>query len=1108
MFVGGTSGTVTFPILLLTLTMPGSCNPYVDDHAEDAKDELSDNTPDDPDSHEARIRQEDERDFKMPEIYSGHPSRLVLDAPYRIPHQLLTPAVGTSSLSPHLAPLLIPSEAPSKPRLFLADSRDPTPAYDLPRGLTPMTNPASSPRPSPFPSDARSKPHLFLPDSRDPTPTYRAALLQWLTQRGCPGPPLSLPAHPKHPPSTHSRPSSPDPQHRSKCPRPQYGEPLEPPPLDRKGKAPAVSAPGVAQFLDLQAYELDCKDAPDDDESDMSDSDVDFIDDQPLEEGSVHLPHVVQLDDGEGNRRLALYFKDAAAGHYGEGDDDSSHEDYLSDDEEQASLPKSDPQLLSAVSEAVRQVFPVPPPTTAPRGFLPIGTWLCLRNKYKSKYQSLLAITVSFTQCVIRCCPVDPNQDTCRIVDDVDPPLLTIHYSRRVYPTVKELLPFQCSALKELEGLIDFLIPNGTWIRLKGRKHKGQLALVLLPAKCLVARPRYKEEMCLRPTDDPCEVVELRGLQCQFPTTAPTLGDRVVLVNLPESFHGKSNRHNFSNRDDAWILAIINNYKLKSLTQDYTVSEDQAATTTTLLRLIPMNPELSVDPRLSQPARYEHRDSRLVLPKCMVRHAVSPAPSFCVLDRVKYRTTNGNYIGWVTAVNWPWVTIRGVDKKTNKEITYNAEAWQVRRWFSPGDAVTVTASKHKSRQGIVVCVAAAGFLEIFDAEAVSSGVDAEELPWLPIVTHVDFHIELAPDAGDYSQRVAVLHPNMPAPPPPQSRQAIKLATAADEAADLAEQKARAAAFKAVSPADFAAVLNAQAVLNQKRQSLKNVGKRFENIPAQALELRKHIHGDTRGIMVSFKETIGNRLVTVPIEQLAHNATRLPLAQAIYLPNKVLFAEATRGVPPPQQQTRPPTPPPSEAENVPSWGIDQEFESARLPGEDTGEWLCSDAVVNKHIDVLIQGIKSFGGSNKMKAMPKLMTLEGNIGIVMSNAKRWAVSLKLKKIDVFRIGPPAGKQQLMEPVPGPYLRPLRTNDDGTSITTTQGRVVVLGPDVQGNASAVGQYGETQPLIPHDHGKYVVAVRFPGAGHCFYHVLHLCRSLNELAYCGDGTFPVTVF
>ncbi|KAJ7442424.1 hypothetical protein FB451DRAFT_1190554 [Mycena latifolia] len=762
----------------------------------------------------------------------------------------------------------------------------------------------------------------------------------------------------------------------------------------------------------------------------MSDSDVDFIDDQPLEEGSVHLPHVVQLDDGEGDRRLALYFEDAAAGHYGEGDDDSGREDYLSDDEEQASLPKSDPQLLSAVSEAVRQVFPVPPPTTAPRGFLPIGTWLCLRNKYKSKYRSLLAITVCFTQCVIRRCPVDPNQDTCRIVDDVDPPLLTIHYSRRVYPTVKELLPFQCSALKELEGLIDFPIPNGTWIRLKGRKRKGQLALVLSPTKCLVARPRYEEEMCLRPTDDPCEVVEvtphllkknytavipttdelipfessrvpqLHGLQCQFPTTAPTLGDHVVLVNLPESFHGKSNRHNFSNGDDAWILAIIDDYKLKSLTQDYTVSEDQAATTTTLLRLIPMNPELSVDPRLSQPARYEHRDSRLVLPKCVVRHAVSPAPSFCVLDRVKYRMTNGNYIGWVTAVNWPWVTIRGVDKKTNKGITYDAEAWQVWRWFSPGDAVTVTAGEHKSRQGIVVCVVAAGFLEIFDAEAVSSGVDAEELPRLPIIrvrpAHVDFHIELAPDAGDYSRRVAVLHPNMPAPPPPQSRQAIKLATAADEAADLAEQKARAAAFEAVSPADFAAVLNAQAVLNQKRQSLKNVGKRPK--PWSSASTFMAIRGAS--------------------------CMRLPLAQAIYLPNKVLFAEATRGAPPPQQQTRPPTPPPSEAENIPSWGIDQEFESARLPGEDTGEWLCSDAVVNKRIDVLIQGIKSFGGSNKMKATPKLMTLEGNIGIVMSNAKRRAVSLKLKKIDVFRIGPPAGKQQLMEPVPGPCLRPTTT------------------------------------------------------------------------------------
>ncbi|KAJ7442425.1 hypothetical protein FB451DRAFT_1190555 [Mycena latifolia] len=111
--------------------MPGSCNPYVDDRAEDAEDELSDNTPDDPDSHEARIRQEDERDFKMPEIYSGHPSRLVSDAPYRIPHQLLAPAIP---VTPH------------------------------------------------------------------PPTTYRVALLQWLPQRGRPGSPLSLPAHPKHPP--------------------------------------------------------------------------------------------------------------------------------------------------------------------------------------------------------------------------------------------------------------------------------------------------------------------------------------------------------------------------------------------------------------------------------------------------------------------------------------------------------------------------------------------------------------------------------------------------------------------------------------------------------------------------------------------------------------------------------------------------------------------------------------------------------------------------------------------------------------------------------------------------------------------------------------------
>ncbi|KAJ7434935.1 hypothetical protein FB451DRAFT_1194980 [Mycena latifolia] len=539
-------------------------------------------------------------------------------------------------------------------------------------------------------------------------------------------------------------------------------------------------------------------------------------------------------------------------------------------------------------------------------------------------------------------------------------------------------------------------------------------------------------------------------------------------------------------------------------------------------------------------------------PPCVRRHAMSPSPALCLIDRVQVRGNEvlipfpspPHQVGWVKGIEGNLIFVEPVDGST----AFQAELWQVRRDLRRGDSVVVVAGEYKGRQGIIVGAYWGGICEIWETKAASISEVPPQMPssetFRARVAHVNFAVERAPEAGDYSRHVVSRHPHVPikrAATLP-AKESIQLTLAEDEAARRAEREGRMAAMEVVDPASLGALRVALERLDAREESLEHVGKRFEGIrvrvvgttgrshfkgkvgmvlgdfdsperahhlQAQKLDQQKHIRGDTNGIQVTVNEEITNAKFTVPIDQLVHDATGLPLAQAKYLPNSILFG--ARQVVAPAPPPRAPMPPHEQPLEDPAWVIDERdrFESFRLPGETTGEWLCCSAVAKKHDDVLLKGVKGFVRTKKMKSTAALEHMEGHIGVLMLNAPITAKSITEHKVDVYRIGPPAGPQNKREPVPATCLRPLQVNADGTSIITTQQRVVILGADVDGAEGAVGSYGQTRPEIPQDHGEHFVAVKVVGYSRTrVYHVLRLCRSLNETVYCATGDYPPTVF
>ncbi|KAJ6524088.1 hypothetical protein DFH09DRAFT_1329614 [Mycena vulgaris] len=81
---------------------------------------------------------------------------------------------------------------------------------------------------------------------------------------------------------------------------------------------------------------------------------------------------------------------------------------------------------------------------------------------------------------------------------------------------------------------------------------------------------------------------------------------------------------------------------------------------------------------------------------------------------------------------------------------------------------------------------------------------------------------------------------------------------------------------------------------------------------------RYLEGDTRGIMLTIKNEHNNQVI-VPIENVIHDLTHLPLVQAQYLPSRVLYA--LRLMTPSSLKPRPRTQTPLPQESDPQWGLD-------------------------------------------------------------------------------------------------------------------------------------------------------------------------------------------
>ncbi|KAJ7447426.1 hypothetical protein FB451DRAFT_1411844 [Mycena latifolia] len=1195
-----------------------SRNPYIDDcaavdHA--VEDEASDSGDDDPDATKVQIRHQDERDFQMSDIRRRHQARLVADALYRIPPDLLasgaatarpaqasasgtrTPLFGRDSGAPttHDPPLFSCGQTSSvfsapqassscKPPLFIPDSRDVT-LYSYPGHLTPMSPAPFSPlRPSAPQASSSRNPPLFIPDSRDPTPySYPGHLTPMSLAPFSPlrpsapqafsshNPPLFIPGsrdatpytYPGHLTSMSMAPFSRDPtpsmpsaasaqQSRSRGSTPDSSPSAKRLRLEEKGKA---GAHAVTQFFDLTAS--DSEDGAEDDQDDameLDDADLAFLNDAPLDD-DVRPAMWLDADHPDDLRQLAHdYERCAAAGGY------DAHESYQAgdnfyDDDEGHNEP--DPSLVAAVQSALHEVMPRPRPL--PRIFLPVGTWILLQDKRKGR----LALVVSMTECVVERQPRQQSMDPCEVITDFTPPLWRRKYAQSlVKPALDALLPFQLRRSSSYGVSSTFLLPLGLGFASKGETEGARHREMPPPVKPRdpnapfvleeeeqkqqqQAKKRWRKKNTMTPGEciDPCKIIaNVRPflLKKNYSPIIPSAdkllpfegsnfvpGDRVIVINVGAGdiiADGCSDDPQITAGTNCWVLDWLDN--LAAMNQG---EEDKIIGTSAAIWVSTQDPArvpMSLGKRLL---------GRWLDPPCVRRHAMSPSPALCLLVRVQIRGNEvlipfpspPHQVGWVKGIEGNLIFVEPVDGST----TFQAELWQ-------------------GRQGIIVGAYWGGICQIWETKAASISEVPPQMPssetFRARVAHVNFAVERAPEAGDYSRCVVSRHPHVPierAATLP-AKESIQLTLAEDEAARRAEREGRMAATEVVPSASLGALRAALERLDAKEESLEHVGKRFEGIRvrvvgaqqpmakshfkgkvgmvigdfdsterahrlgAQKLDQRKHIRGDTDSIQVTVKEEITNAQFTVPIDQLVHDATGLPLAQAKYLPNSILFG--ARQVVAPAPPPRAPTPPHEQPLEDPAWVIDgKSVVNFRLPGETTGEWLCCSAVAKKRVDVVLKGVEGFVRTKKMKSTAALERMEGHIGVLMLDAPITVKSITEHKVDIYRIGPAAGPQEKKEPVPATCLRPLRDNADGTSIIMTRQRVVILGADVDGAEGAVGSYGETQPDVPHDHGEHFVAVKvvFYSMPH-IYHVLRLCRSMNQAVYCPMGDYPATVF
>ncbi|KAJ6471854.1 hypothetical protein DFH09DRAFT_1344079 [Mycena vulgaris] len=515
----------------------------------------------------------------------------------------------------------------------------------------------------------------------------------------------------------------------------------------------------------------------------------------------------------------------------------------------------------------------------------------------------------------------------------------------------------------------------------------------------------------------------------------------------------------------------------------------------------------------------------------MVRHILSPSPPLHIFDRV--RVNSGalyrGAIGRLVSIDGPQVTV-ALPAETNFDEALPLEVFQTGYGLEVVEDVDVGPASTLNGPGrSIVKRHKTGQFDLHDTDS-----EFRAVPIRVMRADVDFLMfdedQLAPNRATqaYTKTSVVEPPRVRPALPYLQKDQVKQAREYQRAADTDDRlayDAKKAANEAVQnkmlqlepPASFAELH--QKVFERDRDKAAafsswekkpetdytgiyvQVAYQGNNKGFRGQKRRRFMEGDTRGIMVTIRND-SNRQVSEPIEKVVHDMTRLPLAQARYLPPRVLYAPRlmTPSSPEPRAVTPPWIPADASAEEEERLALEEaarqralQFEEHRLPGELDGRWLLMPGLVGKRADVVIQGLHGFKGTRDIPRLSNtLVACEGSRGTLLLTEGQTESSLR-KSVTVYHVGPkrrPLG-------FPASCIKPARADTDGVDILTRIQRVVVLGPDVTEDTSLVGEYAQTQPLIPHQFGPDVVAViRVNGSGPVFFHSLHLCLAKNEKA------------
>ncbi|KAJ7776574.1 hypothetical protein DFH07DRAFT_766766 [Mycena maculata] len=174
----------------------------------------------------------------------------------------------------------------------------------------------------------------------------------------------------------------------------------------------------------------------------------------------------------------------------------------------------------------------------------------------------------------------------------------------------------------------------------------------------------------------------------------------------------------------------------------------------------------------------------------------------------------------------------------------------------------------------------------------------------------------------------------------------------------------------------------------------------------------------------------------------------------------------------------------------------------IESESTGEWMCVPGLVDKRVDVVIRGLAATLGKRDIKPGRALLRLENHHGYLLLTVPLTPDNLEKKCVTVYGLG--GVVPQMPRAV---AVKPLRELEDGSSILSSNGRVVVIGPDVEGHENFKGFYGQVRPSDALPLGQAYVRLVGSPETHTF-RLASLCRSLNEQIVLGERTFPIIYF